>query len=316
MKTIKYATQDTFRTLLATDNYLQKYLPFQIQSVISENFKAILKDSHDKYMKQKDFEHLKFKELHKNVMKDNGIPDLEKRGFIMPGQSQVVVNNTDFFINELGQRVVSLDWFLSRDNKPVTEEELQISMQQEGGLQASQINLIQPASKAESKVTADQQLTPNKAENSNVKTLSFPSEQSPHRKFQKHSHTVTEGKSPGGRQAFFIGLEDLDADFADQIREIFALTSYLNDEVQKLTKQPDRFKQEVISGGKDEYGKFRVEVRQALTEHYEYIKELHNEVESQLTKNKSDQNVLIGEFHIVEQEYSQLTKIRDRQEIH
>ena len=83
-------------------------------------------------------------------------------------------------------------------------------------------------------------------------------------------------------------MEDLDADFADQIREIFALTSYLNDEVQKLTKHHDRFKQEVISGGKDEYGKFRVEVRQALTEHYEYIKELHNEVESQLTKNKSD----------------------------
>ncbi len=69
---------------------------------------------------------MKFKELHKNVMKDNGLPEgLEKRGFIVPGYGgQVVVNNNDFFISELGQRVVSLEWFLSRDKNPVTPEQL------------------------------------------------------------------------------------------------------------------------------------------------------------------------------------------------
>jgi hypothetical protein len=32
--------------------------------------------------KQKDFEYIKFKEFHKKVMNDNGIPELEKRGFL------------------------------------------------------------------------------------------------------------------------------------------------------------------------------------------------------------------------------------------
>lgn len=57
MRTIKYATQDTFRTLLATDNYLQKYLPFQTQSIVSENFKAVLKDNIELLLKQKEVEH-------------------------------------------------------------------------------------------------------------------------------------------------------------------------------------------------------------------------------------------------------------------
>ena len=30
VRTIKFATQDTYRTLMATDNYLEKYLPFKI----------------------------------------------------------------------------------------------------------------------------------------------------------------------------------------------------------------------------------------------------------------------------------------------
>jgi len=55
-------------------------------------------------------------------MKDNGLPEgLEKRGFIVPGQNQVVVNNNDYYISELGQRVISLDWFLSRDHSTVDQ---------------------------------------------------------------------------------------------------------------------------------------------------------------------------------------------------
>lgn len=73
--------------------------------------------------KQKDFEIIKFKEFHKKVMNDNGIPALEKRGFIQPGTNQIVINKNEEFIDELGRTVVSLDWFLSRDNNPVILEE-------------------------------------------------------------------------------------------------------------------------------------------------------------------------------------------------
>jgi hypothetical protein len=77
LNTVKYAVQDTFRTLLATDNYLQKYLPFQMQAIVSENFKNCMKPDHnDIFNKQKDFEYQKYKELHKKVMDDNGIPNL------------------------------------------------------------------------------------------------------------------------------------------------------------------------------------------------------------------------------------------------
>jgi spermidine synthase len=31
LQTLKYATQDTHRSLLATDNYIEKYLPFKVQ---------------------------------------------------------------------------------------------------------------------------------------------------------------------------------------------------------------------------------------------------------------------------------------------
>jgi hypothetical protein len=31
LQTLKYATQDTYRSLLATDNYIEKYLPFKVQ---------------------------------------------------------------------------------------------------------------------------------------------------------------------------------------------------------------------------------------------------------------------------------------------
>jgi hypothetical protein len=96
LNTCKYAVQDTFRTLLATDNYLQKYLPFQMQGIVSENFKAVFKGNsefQDIFMKQKDFEYLKYKELNKNIMVDNGIPNLQKRGFYLSGGvGELVVN--------------------------------------------------------------------------------------------------------------------------------------------------------------------------------------------------------------------------------
>lgn len=42
LETIRYATYDSFRALKATDNYLEKYLPFLVQNLISQNFKVML----------------------------------------------------------------------------------------------------------------------------------------------------------------------------------------------------------------------------------------------------------------------------------
>lgn len=40
-------------------------------------------------------------------MKDNGISNLEKRGYIAPGQNIMMTNNNDDFIPELATRVVA-----------------------------------------------------------------------------------------------------------------------------------------------------------------------------------------------------------------
>ncbi len=42
LETIRYAVYDSFRVLKATDNYLEKYLPFMVQNLISQNFKVLL----------------------------------------------------------------------------------------------------------------------------------------------------------------------------------------------------------------------------------------------------------------------------------
>ena len=42
LKTVKLALKDNFSQLLATDNYIEKYLPFKIQSMISDNLLSFL----------------------------------------------------------------------------------------------------------------------------------------------------------------------------------------------------------------------------------------------------------------------------------
>ena len=36
----------------------------------------------------------------------------------------MIVNNNDNFIPELGSRVVGIDWYLSRDSQPISDEKL------------------------------------------------------------------------------------------------------------------------------------------------------------------------------------------------
>lgn len=43
IETIKFATYDNFRVIRATDNFIEKYLPFQIQDICSRNMLSIVK---------------------------------------------------------------------------------------------------------------------------------------------------------------------------------------------------------------------------------------------------------------------------------
>ncbi len=42
LETLRFAVYDSFRVLKATDNYLEKYMPFMVQNLISQNFKVLL----------------------------------------------------------------------------------------------------------------------------------------------------------------------------------------------------------------------------------------------------------------------------------
>ena len=44
LETIRFATYDNFRVVRATDNYIEKYLPFTVQSLISRNMASVFKN--------------------------------------------------------------------------------------------------------------------------------------------------------------------------------------------------------------------------------------------------------------------------------
>ncbi len=54
--------------------------------MISDNFKGTFEELHPEFLtKQKEFEYTKQKDQNRVIMIDNGIPNLEKRGYIPPG---------------------------------------------------------------------------------------------------------------------------------------------------------------------------------------------------------------------------------------
>ena len=46
IETIRFATYDNFRVVRATDNYIEKYLPFATQSLISRNMASFLRNQY------------------------------------------------------------------------------------------------------------------------------------------------------------------------------------------------------------------------------------------------------------------------------
>jgi len=102
LETIRFATYDSFRVLKGTDNYLEKYLPFLVQNLISQNFSSILmappknkmdsktgkitlvagrdtwtaeeKKNYERYEAFKKSEYEIYKEFHNKVLNDDGNP--------------------------------------------------------------------------------------------------------------------------------------------------------------------------------------------------------------------------------------------------
>lgn len=73
---IAFGLEDLCSNLMTTDNYLDKYLPFRIQNFISETLENVLpKPQLEKLV---EFEKYKYKHMHENIIKDEGISNLKK----------------------------------------------------------------------------------------------------------------------------------------------------------------------------------------------------------------------------------------------
>lgn len=89
---------------MATDNYLEKYLPMRIQIMISQSIKSfidlvpnkmhlnqpdrcLLPKATDIKQIYEEYEIALFKLMHDIVINDNGFPDLKKRGIFSIGCS-------------------------------------------------------------------------------------------------------------------------------------------------------------------------------------------------------------------------------------
>ena len=97
IKVVRMATGDLFNTGQATDNYIEKYLPFALQALISRNMLASItrpllkKKKKQSQMSKEDDKNLKnytsfrnceyaiFKEMHDEIMEDHGVSNLAKR---------------------------------------------------------------------------------------------------------------------------------------------------------------------------------------------------------------------------------------------
>lgn len=82
---------DNYAQQLSTDNYLEKYLPFRIQGMLSESLFAFLEDvGGPALLNYKKHEAAVFKTLHRVVIDDDGRPSLKKKAFVLPGYKKII----------------------------------------------------------------------------------------------------------------------------------------------------------------------------------------------------------------------------------
>lgn len=99
-----------------------------------------------------------------------------------------------------------------------------------------------------------------------------------------------------------IGMDDLEPELAEEFQDMSQTIRTVKDDCAKLGRQVENLKENLVILNRDESTKFRLEVRSTLGEHFEYIKELHNQLESQLTRNRQEQSMLIQEFRVAQSE--------------
>ena len=86
-----------------------------------------------------------------------------------------------------------------------------------------------------------------------------------------------DGRSPNtGGRAFMIGMDDLEPELADDFTQMAQTIKIVKDDCEKLGRQVEYLKENLVTLNRDESTKFRAEVRTTLGEHFEYIKELHS----------------------------------------
>lgn len=73
---IRVGLEDLCSNLMTTDNYLDKYLPFRIQNFISETLENVLPQVQLEKLVR--FDKAKYKHMHENIIKDDGISNLDK----------------------------------------------------------------------------------------------------------------------------------------------------------------------------------------------------------------------------------------------
>ena len=77
------------RNLISTDNYIEKYLPIKIQNSITDTLKLVLDKAGALRLYEVDSR--LYRGLHEVVIRDDGVPSLNKRGFKIPEHSNYAV---------------------------------------------------------------------------------------------------------------------------------------------------------------------------------------------------------------------------------
>jgi hypothetical protein len=85
--------------------------------------------------------------------------------------------------------------------------------------------------------------------------------------------TLTDnGRSPGAnRGGVLVGIEDLEPDFAHEVKQNFEDVRDLQDHLNKLQNLFDTLKDKMIDLMQSEISKLKTEVRSTLTQHFEYL---------------------------------------------
>ena len=83
-------------------------------------------------------------------------------------------------------------------------------------------------------------------------------------------------------------MEDLDPDFAYEIFENFNAIKEFKTDIARLKLNTSQTEDLLVNFVKDENIKFRAEVRNSIKEQFEYMKEVHTQVENSIKQHTQE----------------------------